>query len=72
LAYLIYRHSTEAIDLEDFCARLSFCLFCERLLASLICSEGEKTKEEIEALSVIISEELEYSEENTYTLMGLG
>ena len=72
LAYLIYRHSTEALDLEDFCARLSFCLFCERLLAALICSEGAKTKEEIEALSVIISEELEYSEDNTYALMGLG
>lgn len=72
LAYLIYRHSTEALDLEDFCARLSFCLFCERLLAALICSEGAKANEEIEALSVIISEELEYSEDNTYTLMGLG
>ena len=72
LAYLIYRHSTEANDREDFCARLSFCLFCERLLASLICSEGVKAKEEIEGLSSIISEELEYSEDNTYALMGLG
>ena len=71
LAYLIYRHSTEANDREDFCARLSFCLFCERLLASLICSEGAKTKEEIERLSGIISEELEYSEDNTYALMGI-
>ena len=72
LAYFIYRHATEASDREEFCARLSFCLFCERLLASLICSEGAKTKEEIERLSSIISEELEYSEDNTYALMGLG
>ena len=27
LAYFIYRHCTEAIDEEDFCARLTFCLF---------------------------------------------
>ena len=69
LAYFIYRHCTEAIDMEDFCARLSFCLFCERLLASLICSEGAKAKCEIEELARVISEELEYSEENTYALM---
>jgi len=70
LAYFIYRHCTEALDMEDFCARLSFCLFCERLLASLICSEGAKTGCEIEELARVISEELEYSEENTYALMG--
>lgn len=70
LAYFIYRHCTEAFDAEDFCARLAFCLFCERLFASLICSEGAKSKEEIERLASIISEELEYSEENTYALMG--
>ena len=72
LAYFIYRHATEAVDLEDFVARLSFCLFCERLLASLICSEGIRSQEEIERLASIISEELEYSEDNTYALMGLG
>ena len=70
LAYFIYRHCTEATDEEDLCARLSFCLFCERLLASLICSEGAKTTREIEQLAIAISEEIEYSEENTYALMG--
>ena len=68
--YLIYRHCTEAFDAEDFCDRLSFCLFCERLFASLICSEGAGSLQEIATLASIISEEIEYSEENTFALMG--
>ena len=68
LAYLIYRHCTEAFDEEDFCERLAFCLFCERLLASLIYSENANGLEEIAKLSSIISEEIEYSEDNTSAL----
>ena len=69
LAYLIYRHCTEAVDEEDFAARLSFCLFCERLLASLICSQKAETLQEVATLASIISEEIEYSDDNTYVLM---
>ena len=68
LAYLIYRHCTEAFDVEDFVLRLSFCLFCERLAASLIVSEGATSLCGIAKLTSIISEELEYSEENTEAL----
>ena len=68
LAYLIYRHCTEAFDAEDFALRLSFCLFCERLAASLIVSEGATSLDEIVTLTSMISEELEYSEENTEAL----
>ena len=68
LAYLIYRHCTEAFDAEDFVLRLSFCLFCERLAASLIVSEGATSLCGIAKLTSIISEELEYSEENTEAL----
>lgn len=70
LAYLVYRHCTEAIDIEEFCARLSFCLFCERLLASMICARGANTLQEVATLASILSEEIEYSEENTWALMG--
>lgn len=70
LAYLIYRHCTEAIGMEDFCARLSFCLFCERLLASLICAQGANTLQEVATLASILSEEIEYSDDNTGALMG--
>lgn len=66
LAYLIYRHCTEAFDADDFTARLSFCLFCERLLASL--TSPHASLGEVAALASIISEELEYSEDNTEAL----
>ncbi len=70
LAYLVFRHCTEAINETDFCTRLTFCLFCERLLASLICSQGVRSLQEVATLASIISEEIEYSEENTWALMG--
>ena len=69
LAYLIYRHCTEAFDEEDFSDRLSFCLFCERLLASLICASSAASLEEVATLARIISEEIEYSDDNTSCLM---
>lgn len=68
LAYLIYRHCTEAFDSEDFVLRLKFCLFCERLAAFLTISEGVSSLSEVAKLVSIISEELEYSEENTEAL----
>ena len=68
LAYFIYRHVTEAIDLNDFRLRLSFCLFCERLFASLIVSEKAKSLDESAILARIISEEIEYSDDNTAAL----
>ena len=66
LAYFIYRHCTEATDNEDFCQKLSFCLFCERLFASLIYDISDL--EEIVNIARIISTEIEYSEENTSAL----
>ena len=69
LAYLIYRHCTEAFDEEDFAVRLAFCLFCERLLASMICAEGAASLREVAALASMLSEEIEYSDENTAALM---
>ena len=68
LAYLVYRHCTEALDEEDFCERLAFCLFCERLLASLICTEAAESLQQIATIASILSEEIEYSDENTLAL----
>lgn len=68
LAYFVYRHCTEAFDEEDFRARLAFCLFCERLLSSLIVSQGAETVNGVAVLASIISEEIEYSENNTEML----
>ena len=61
LAYFIYRHTSEAEDIEDFRISLGFCLLLERLLSS-VASVG------IEEAARIISEEIEYSEDNTDTL----
>ena len=63
LAYLIYRHASSADTTEELRTSLGFCFFSERLLASLLHLEIEPRE-----LARIISEELEYSEENTESI----
>ena len=60
LAYFIYRHCTAAFDEEDFRAALGFSLLCERLICSLAVGGTDLFE-----AARIVSEELEYSEENT-------
>ena len=60
-AYLIYRHGGAATDAESFCRAVGFALILERLFRSLIYKHGFTPAESAR----IISEELEYSEENT-------
>lgn len=62
LAYFIFRHCSVACDESEFRAALGFSLFCERLLASL---SVNRAFDDICELARIISEELEYSEDNT-------
>ena len=64
LAYFIYRHCTPARDGAEFAAALGMCLLCERLLASVL-QQGTLPLHEAARL---ISEELEYSEDNTDAL----
>ena len=71
LAYLIYRHCTEAVSGDDFSARLAFCLFCESLFASLICLRRATSLRDVASLAVIISEEIEYSDDNTFAIMNM-
>ena len=61
LAYFIYRHCAKAESDGEFQEYLGFALFCERLLASL----ARANDCEITELARILSEELEYSEQNT-------
>ena len=68
LAYLVYRHCTEAFDADDFCERLAFCLFCERLLAALMVVQSSSSLQDVATLASILSEEIEYSDENTLAL----
>ena len=62
LAYLVFRHGAAAVDEDGLRAAFGFCLFCERLLASMAKS---LPTEDITELARILSEELEYSENNT-------
>ncbi len=59
LAYFIYRHASAAENEENFRAAIGFSLFCERLLASIA------SKDNILDCARILSEEIEYSEDNT-------
>lgn len=59
LAYFIYRHCAEAYTEEEYRLSIGFCLFCERLLASLVKSGGEMPE-----VARMVSEEIEYSDEN--------
>lgn len=65
LAYLIYRHASSKETEEGFRASLGFAFFVERLFASLIKNEGAPNAERVIEIARIISEEIEYSEENT-------
>ena len=64
-SYFVYRHCSAAESLEEFRASLGFALFCERLLASMIREYAADSLEKICDLARIISEEIEYSEDNT-------
>ncbi len=70
LAYWIYRHVSQAQSADELCASVGFSLFCERLLASMICAENAHDFETVVGLARVISEEIEYSEDNTASLRG--
>ena len=66
LAYFIYRHCTAAYDADAFCEALGFALFCERLMASMAMQQPEM---DIMDIARVVSEELEYCEENKDAIM---
>ncbi len=68
LAYFIYRHCSEADSENEFRASLGFCLFCEKLLASLATQQKGISSVDFYDLARIVSEELEYSENNTESI----
>ena len=68
LSYFVYRHVSAAKNEEDARCALGFALFCERLLASLAKKEGGLALPDFCTLARTVSEELEYSEENTESI----
>ena len=69
LAYFIYRHASSAKTENEFLSSLGFAFFCERLYASLLSSNEITEKYTPTVLAGIISEEIEYSEENTENII---
>ena len=65
LAYFVYRHVTGASDEDGAKAALGLSLFLERLLCGLAAGNPDV---DIAELARIVSEELEYSEDNTGTI----
>jgi lysine-N-methylase len=61
LAYFIYRHVSPSLSEHEVRAALGFSLLCERLLASIAPYVAGGIRE----AARIVSEELEYSEDNT-------
>ena len=68
LAYLIFRHVSVAQSYDNLRARLGFCLLLTDLL-SCHTAERDMSYEEICEVARIISEEIEYSEDNTASLI---
>ncbi len=68
LAYLLFRHLSVAENYENLRARLGFCLLICSLLEGLTAS-GELSFDDICDFARIISEEIEYSDDNTAELI---
>ena len=61
LAYFVYRHTSSAKSLSEFRAALGLSLFLEGLIASVLA----RTERSIFDIARTVSEEIEYSEDNT-------
>ena len=59
LAYFVFRHCSEACDIEEFNSSLCFGVFCTKLIGSL------SKDNDIYKMARIVSEEIEYSEDNS-------
>lgn len=68
LAYFVYRHLSKAFDADEARAYLGFALFSYHLLVSCGVSKDINNFEDFVELARTVSEELEYSEDNTYTV----
>ncbi len=68
LAYLLFRHLSIADSYQSLRARLEFCLLLLSVLENFT-AQGEYAFEEIADFARMISEEIEYSEDNTASLI---
>lgn len=66
MAYFIYRNCSSCYTEEEFYGALGFAMVCERLIASIAIHTGA---ENLQRIAQIVSEELEYCEENKDAIM---
>ena len=69
LAYFVYRHIPKANDEPEFTDILRFALLCYSILRSIAYKKSIKTVDDLIPYARTVSEELEYSEDNTYNLI---
>ncbi|MBO5101467.1 MAG: flagellin lysine-N-methylase [Clostridia bacterium] len=69
LAYFIFRHVTASGTLEELSAKLGLAMFLESLISSVAYLQGIESREELTELCRAVSEELEYSEDNTEAIL---
>ena len=68
LAYLIFRHVSVAENYEDLRSRIAFCLLLSCVFENFLSKSDSKLDVAID-FARIISEEIEYSEDNTSSLI---
>ncbi|MBO5756016.1 MAG: hypothetical protein J6R89_08185, partial [Clostridia bacterium] len=68
LAYFLFRHVTEEENEAETKVSIALSLFLERLLASMIATARPADFEGVVDLARILSEEVEYSEDNLAAL----
>lgn len=64
LAYFVYRHVAKAQSTFEIKQYLGLCLFLEKLLSSILENQNVDNLKNIMAIAIIISEEIEYNEDN--------
>lgn len=69
MKYLVYRHVSVAENYLNLRARLGFCMLCVRLVKHLAESERDINLNRIYELVRLLSSEIEYSEDNTSSLI---
>ena len=69
LAYMIYRHVTSADGELNMRARLGFAILSARVFEEMAAAGGAVSLHDYAELARIYSEEIEYSESNTDTLI---
>lgn len=68
-SYLCLRHTACAVGDDNFRARIAFCILLTKILENCLDCKENATFSEICSLAMRISEELEYSEDNTDALI---